>query len=245
MNRINCFMLAFLIGAAINANVGLAQEVGKSAPSADKLAAAVQGTWAWQHKGKTKSTPCELSISKKEGAFHCVLKAGKKKYSSDKGTFKKGVFAVTFPVAEGDKKYSFQGKLSKGKMTGEYFVPSTGAEAIKWVAKRTMSLKEAVGRWQLFFETPDGQVQEPVFELFSTKDGPNVEFTEGPEMDIRETKYQNGVLNVVADIDFQGQGITVEYELEFKKDEVDGLIYFEVQATGDQGEIEVEGERIK
>ena len=64
-----------------------------------------------------------------------------------------------------------------------------------------MSLKEAVGRWQLFFETPDGQVQEPVFELFSTKDGPNVEFTEGPEMDIRETKYQNGVLNVVADID--------------------------------------------
>ena len=30
--------------------------------------------------------------------------------------------------------------------------------------------------------------------------------------------------------------------MEFKKDEVDGLIYFEVQATGDQGEIEVEGE---
>ena len=81
--------------------------------------------------------------------------------------------------------------------------------------------------------------------MFSTKDEPNVEFTEGPEMDIRETRYKNGVLNVVADIEFQGQGITVEYELEFKKDELDGLIYFEVQATGDQGEIEVEGERTK
>ena len=245
MAPLKCVITVALFLIAIHINVCLAQEVEKPSTARDKGTLAVQGTWLWQHKGKNKSTTCELTIAKKEGMFHCVLKAGKKQYESKKGLLINGVFTVTFSVADSDKKYSFRGKLNKGKMTGEYYAPSTGTEPLKWVASRTISLQGAAGRWQLFFETPDGQVQEPAFELFSTKDEPNVEFTEGPEMDIRETRYKNGVLNVVADIEFQGQGITVEYELEFKKDELDGLIYFEVQATGDQGEIEVEGVRTK
>ena len=119
MAPLKCVITVALFLIAIHINVCLAQEVEKPSTARDKGALAVQGTWLWQHKGKNKSTTCELTIAKKEGMFHCVLKAGKKQYESKKGLLINGVFTVTFSVADSDKKYSFRGKLNKGKMTGE------------------------------------------------------------------------------------------------------------------------------
>ena len=228
-----------LMGCCLLGNILRGQETNQKRP-------AVIGTWSWQHRGDTKTTNCQLSIARKDGKWHCQFKAGKKTYESDEGSFQAGKFSVVFPVKGKEKQYLFQGKVANNKMTGTYQVPSSGDKEIKWSAKRTLSLAEAAGEWQLYFETPDGQSLEPLLTLSVENGAAQVEFSgSGPELDISEVNFEQGVLTVAADIDFQGQAIALEYELEFGQKDLDGFIYFELQATGDQGEIEVEGERVK
>ena len=237
MTNLGCLVIAVSLLMLLN---------GVSGQEVTKKQGAVEGTWAWKHKGDAKTTDCELAIVKKDGKLHCRFKAGKKTYQSDSGSVKDGTFSVVFPLKGENKQYAFKGKVSNNKMTGTYQVPSSGAKDVKWSAKKTVSLEEVAGQWQLYFETPDGQSVEPVLSIEVEDGKPKVDFSsDGPELDISEIKFGQGVLTVKADIDFQGQAILIEYELEFKKKDVDGVIYFELKATGDQGEIEVEGERIK
>lgn len=208
------------------------------------------GTWSWVHKKKSGGkTDCELILVEKEGKVECTLNVGKRKFVSKKGSFKDGVFAVTFSTKNDEGQYGFEGKLKGRTLRGKYTSPDTGDKELDWKAKKIVGLGEVVGKWSLYFETPDGNSIEPTFELSQDDDGnPVVVFGSQngqPAIEATETIFKNGVLTVVTVVDFQGNELDAEWEIKLKGDSARGVLYFSFRDNDNEGELAIEGERIK
>lgn len=145
---------------------------------------------------------------------------------------------------------TLKGKLEKDRIVGKasYYAK----DEVDWKAIRFLSLEEVTGKWQMTFTTPDGTERTPKFQL-NEKDGkpeikliPDEGETDTAGSKVSNVKYKDGLLLFEVELDFQGQELNLEYELEFETSKtLVGSMFFSLPGIDQTGEVDLDGERIK
>ena len=145
---------------------------------------------------------------------------------------------------------TLKGKLEKDRIVGKasYYAK----DEVDWKAIRFLSLEEVTGKWQMTFTTPDGTERTPKFQL-NEKDGkpeikliPDEGETDTAGSKVSNVKYKDGLLLFEVELDFQGQELNLEYELEFETSKtLVGSMFFSLPGIDQTGEVDLDGEKIK
>ena len=242
LRSIDCFLFSTLL-LLVACVPALAQETEtESSPAA--------GSWKWKSVSLSGEIDCRIFLVEKDGKLTGMysdegdLKAevGDVKVDDDKISF---VIVVDNDGTKSEIK--FNGKLAGDKITGKMI---DGGSERDWKAERFISLQEVVGKWRLSFTTPDGETRNPEFELKIDNGKPEIEFDAGVDdaegVEISDLKFKNGLLLFKIALDFQGQELSLDYELEFMNvDELEGSMYFEFKANDMNGDVDVTGQRSK
>jgi hypothetical protein len=207
------------------------------------------GTWNWERKVGDSMIPSQLTIEEKGGKFSGKLKDKDNDLEIKNSTLKDGTFSFeVFPHAEHpDVAIKFSGKLSADKITGRMNYDVNGeAKSVDWVAKRDDPFKAVLGKWFLEFETPDGQGVSFTMEVKKKGKGLDVTFLDDDTAKIKKVKFKKGVLSFDTKQLYQDQPLTVEWDLTIKGNIVTGLLFYSFDNnTAQQGELDVDGERVK
>lgn len=204
------------------------------------------GSWKFQREGLTGAIKCQLRLVQQDGKWVGEYQDADKveaKVSDIKFADQK----VSLNLNIADSTVTLSGTLKKDKITGTIV---DGDDKQDWKATRFTALQDAVGKWRMEFTTPDGAVRRPEFQLSMTDDEATVEFTAGEdeevdgEGEITKTVYKDGLLIFHVELQFQGQPLKLEYELELEENSLEGSMYFEVEGTEMAGDVDVSGERI-
>jgi len=226
----------------------VAQEKSKEAAEDSSLA----GSWKWNRVSASGNVRCQLTLTEKDGKL-----TGK--YSdAEEVKAKVGDVIVKDDEVEIDLEFDIDGKKSvvslQGKWDGDRITGKIqdGGDAQDWKAVRFLSLDDVAGKWRMSFTTPDGTERNPEFELKSKDGKPDLEFSLGEGDDvpdegkISKIKFKDGLLVFHMALDFQGQDLSLEYELEFQdRKNLEGSMYFEIGDGAMNGDVDVTGERIK
>lgn len=145
---------------------------------------------------------------------------------------------------------TLKGKLEKDRIVGKASYYSK--DEVDWKAVRFLSLDEVTGKWEMSFTTPDGTERKPKFQL-NEKDGkpeikliPDEGETDTAGSKVSNVKYKDGLLLFEVALDFQGQELNLEYEIEFETSKtLVGSMFFSLPGIDQSGEVDLEGERIK
>lgn len=145
---------------------------------------------------------------------------------------------------------TLKGKLEKDRIVGK--ASYHAKDEVDWKAIRFLSLEEVSGKWQMSFRTPDGIERKPKFQL-NEKDGkPEIELipdegeTDTNGSKVSNVKYKDGLLLFNVELDFQGQDLKLEYEIEFETNKtLVGSMFFSLPGIDQTGEVDLEGEKIK
>ena len=210
----------------------------------------VAGSWKFEREALSGNVKCQLRFTEKDGKIQGSY--------SDAEDVKAKVGDITVKDGEVTIKLIFDndGKKSRvtlsGKLDGDTIVGTLadGDDEQKWKAIRFVSLQDAVGNWRMSFTTPDGTERNPEFVLKQDDGEPELTFESGSgeagDSKISNVKFKDGLLIFDVALDFQGQDLSLEYELEFiSSDELEGSMFFEFEAMDQSGDVDVEGERIK
>ncbi len=206
------------------------------------------GTWEWDREAAEGKIHCVLKLTEKDGKVKGKFNNDFVEAKIENGTFKDGKLEVKFDVTVEDREFNvtLAGKVGEEKIEGKVLVNSDeGEEELEWVAIRTIGLDDVAGKWRMSFTTPDGVEMNPEFELKNAKGKPQIKFVEDDGMEISKVKFKNGNLKFTIELDYDGQPIKVEYDLELAGNQLDGMLAFYFKDSGDEGELDVEGSRIK
>ncbi|MDG2012525.1 MAG: hypothetical protein P8J33_03415 [Pirellulaceae bacterium] len=226
---------------------------GVAQAQTSKTTSELKGSWKFDRESLDgKKVKCEIRLKEVDGKLVGEYSDSEKFKQKIGSAVIKGE-QVEIKIAPSDKwtaKTVFKGKINGDKISGTANYYSSDAD--KWNATRFISLEEAVGTWQMVFTTPDGTERKPEFVL-SIKDGkPQIEMEPGEgdddsgEPKIKNVKYKQGLLVFDVTLDFQQQELGLEYELEFlTTDTIEGSMFFELKGIGQEGEVDLEGERVK
>ena len=238
-----CFVLTLTIIGCCFLDGVAAQEKAKPAP--------LVGTWKFDRESLTESVKCYLRLTEKDGKL-----AGT--YSdAEEVKAKVGEVALKGDVVTIQLVFDHDGKQANvvlnGKLDGDTIQGTMvdGSETQDWKAQRIVALQDVVGKWRMSFTTPDGTERNPEFELSMDDKKPVVQFIEGEDSpepaggEISKVKFKDGFLTFSVALDFQGQPLKLEYEIEFmSSNRMEGSMYFEIEGTEMSGDVDVEGERI-
>ena len=238
-----CFSVAFCSAICLGFATTQAQETTEKSPAA--------GSWKFERESLSGNVKCQIRLTEKDGKFKGTY--------SDAEDVKARVGNVTIEGDEitiklvfdddGASEVTLTGKIDDDTIVGKMV---DGDDKQDWKAKRFVSLEDAVGKWRMSFTTPDGMERNPEFEL-KLKDGkPVLDFEVGEDVDeaaqakVSNIKFKEGLLVFDIALDFQGQELKLEYELEFDSpDTLEGSMYFEFAGNDQSGDVDLDGERIK
>lgn len=209
------------------------------------------GSWQWDRNGLDGKVRCELRVEEKDDALTGTYKDADEVKAKVAGiSVKEEVVSFKLNIENDGKtsEVSFSGKMKNNKITGK--MTYSGDKEQDWKANRFTSLADAVGKWRMEFTTPDGATRNPEFEL-TEKDGKaslkfNVQEENAGDANVSKVKFEDGVLTFQVKLDFQGQELKLEYDMEFIGDELEGSMRFEFPAVPEQnGEVDITGMKIK
>ena len=247
------------VAFAINAKCGYClQETEKQAKGAEKNKdsessdedVSPTGTWTWTRNSPGGTTHPVLTLKEKKGKVTGTYKDEKNEYEVKDGSFDNGnvefVLTIGFQDEELDVLYS--GDVGKDSIEGTLSMEFNGqAREYPWKPKRKADEDGGiVGKWQITFETPDGEMN-PVFEVSKGKKEGDFElsFSEGLDGDVDNVIFMDEQLSFEMETIYQEQPLSVTYDLDLDGDELTGYLNYEFTENGNAGELEVIGKRLK
>jgi hypothetical protein len=207
------------------------------------------GTWNWEQKAGDSKIKSQLTVVKKGDQYTGKYKDKDRNLDIKNAKLKDGTFS--FEVVPHQEKpelaIKFAGKLSADKITGTMkYTINDEPKSVAWVAKREDPFKAVLGKWFLEFETPDGQALEFTIEVKKKGKGLGVAFVDDESVKIRKVKFKNGLLSFDTEQTYQEQPLTVEWDLTIDGNLVTGTLFYSFDNDeAAQGEIDVDGERVK
>lgn len=210
------------------------------------------GSWKWNRETLSGEVRCEVRLEEKDGKLtgtYSDAEDNKAKVGEVSVKGEEITIELIFDADGSESSVSLKGKLDGDRIRGKIVDGSTEQD---WKASRFVSIKEAAGNWRMSFTTPDGTERNPEFSLATNKDGkPVVEFEvgddsgEADDLRVSKTRFKDGLLIFNVTLEFEGQSLKLEYELEFmNKSELEGSMFYSFQ-TGMEGDVDVTGERLK
>ena len=106
-------------------------------------------------------------------------------------------------------------------------------------------LEAIAGTWQIEFDTPDSQTIKFEFQVTVKDKKIKVEYLDAESVDVKKAKYKNGTLTIETDQEYQSAELEVTYLLELDGDEITGSLEYLFVDQEQEGELELEGKRIK
>jgi hypothetical protein len=222
----------------------MAQESAERSPAA--------GSWKFMRESLAGNVKCVLHLKEKDGKLQGTYSDAEQVKATVKGITVQGdQISIQLVFDENrDATVTLSGKIEGNSIVGKMI---DAGEEVEWKAQKFVSLQEAAGKWRMSFVTPDGMERKPEFTL-ADKDGkPVVEFVSGEgeaaeadDAKMTKTEYRDGLLLFHVSMEFEGQDLKLEYELEFETaDTLIGSMYFEFGGADMSGDVDVEGERIQ
>ncbi len=245
MSKFKLLRVVAAIVAVVIFSIPLVAQQSKTQTSSQ---ASPAGTWEWEHEGPDGPIHCVLKLTEKNGKVKGKFTSEMVKSEIEEGTFEDGELTVKFAATVGEMHYhiTLSGKVGNDKIKGMVLV-NTGDEQreMDWLAQRTFPLDDVAGTWRMFFTTPDGQEMRPEFKVKNDDGKAVVEFVDDDDITISDVKYKNGNLKFTIELEFDGQPLEVEYDLDLVENSIDGVLYYSFANSGEEGELVVEGSRIK
>ena len=206
-------------------------------------------TWNWERKSGEEKMSTKLTVAQKDGKFTGKVKDEDHDLAIKSCELKDGTFSFeVFPHPEKpDFSIKFSGKVSENQIKGtmNYFAEEED-KSIPWIAKRDDPNQAVLGKWLLEFETPDGAALSFTIEAKKKGKGIGLEFVDDDSAKFRKVKFKDGVLSFVTKQVYEDQPISVEWDLTIKGNQATGSLYYSFDNdAAEEGEIEVNGERVK
>ena len=208
------------------------------------------GNWSWLRKSGDKQIESKITVIKKEGKFFGKLTDDEQELELKNAKLEDGQFsfAVTPHKESPDKQIKFKGKLSADQIKGKMSYTINGDIKTKdWVAKRVQSFDAITGKWNLEFETPDGNQLEFEIEVKKKNNrGISLRFTNQDSTEISNIKFKNDILTFESKQQYEGEPLKVEWDLKLDGEALDGALYYQFERIPDnRGDIDVFGHRVK
>ncbi len=247
-NTVSKFKLLRVVAAIVAVVIFSIPLVAQQSKTQTSSQASPAGTWEWDREGPDGPIHCVLKLTEKNGKVKGKFTSEMVKSEIEEGTFEDGELTVKFAASVGEMHYhiTLSGKVGNDKIKGMVLV-DTGDEQreMDWLAQRTFPLDDVAGTWRMFFTTPDGQEMRPEFKVKNDDGKAVVEFVDDDDITISDVKYKNGNLKFTIELEFDGQPLEVEYDLDLVENSIDGVLYYSFANSGEEGELVVEGSRIK
>ena len=239
LSRCLSFAFCFLVASS-----SMAQDDKPTAASPSPV-----GTWNWEWKAGQNTIASSVTILNKNGKLSGVYKDKERKLDIQNPTLKKGELTFFILPNKDDQDYriQFKGKVAKSSITGKMTYPAKGADkTVDWKAKRAEDFSGIVGKWVLEFATPDGVSLEYNVTVSKKKKGISLKFAEDSSAKISKVLFKDDILTFTSVQDYEGQPISVDWDLTLKGEQLDGVLYYQFTEIPEQnGELEVSGSRSK
>ena len=236
-----CF---FLLGFMVYTDLPAQQE---KTTTKSNVASPV-GTWTWERKADKKKLTTKLTISEKSGTYSGRVKDSKLDLKIEECKFEDGKLSfLVFPYPDRPKKsISFFGSVSDDQIKGKMSFDVDGeTKSDKWLAKRFNPMNAAVGKWLVEFDTPDGQSHAYEFRAKIKDEKITLKFIGDQSAEVKNVKFKDGVLSFYSQQDYEGQNVSVDWELEIDGSNLGGKLYYSFDNSQEEGELEVTGSQVK
>ncbi len=232
------FLLALLVSGVV-AFTTVAQEKAKKVDPS--------GTWRFEYEleGQTMEDSLTLQLGK-DGAV-----TGSYKGRSDESIDVTGkidgdqlLIDLELEVQGAPVKVKFDGKVKGDDIDGMVIAThSEGELEFDWIAKRSVSAEDVVGKWELEIDAVD-TVLEPTVEL--ALEGKELKGTykdpdSGIEVELTDIKIEKNELKFSLTADFQGAPLKANFSGRPYGNKVAGFIEYDL--NGESGEVDFEGIR--
>jgi|694.fasta_scaffold00182_25 hypothetical protein len=232
------FLLALLVSGVV-AFTTVAQEKAKKVDPS--------GTWRFEYEleGQTMEDSLALQLGK-DGAV-----TGSYKGRSDESIDVTGkidgdqlLIDLELEVQGAPVKVKFDGKVKGDDIDGMVIATHPEGELeFDWIAKRSVSVEDVVGKWELEIDAVD-TVLEPTVEL--TLEGKELKGTykdpdSGIEVELTDIKIEKNELKFSLTADFQGAPLKANFSGRPYGNKVAGFIEYDL--NGESGEVDFEGVR--
>ncbi len=215
----------------------------------DKTAKSVDpsGTWRWEYDfgGETMKDLVRLNLSKDnklvghyKGRENKLIEIKDAKIEGDALSF-----LLTLDFQGTAIKLEFKGKVKGDEIDGNVSVSTgEGAQEFPWTPKRSVTMDDVVGEWQIRIETGD-RTLEPVLTVSKEGEMYKGKYVSGSELnvDVTDLKVENNQLMFKVAAEVNGTKVKADYKGRPYGDKIQGSIAY---VLGDNsGDIDFTGKR--